>query len=103
MAEEKILEEEVLDEEDLEQVAGGYSDEIRKDANKLRDLGFLHGRATKEEIQEALGKISRQTGVKFGFELNENDENHYHINHKHVGRDRFWKEVNEALGNSRRY
>ena len=98
MAEEKLLNEEIISDEKLDAVAGGSVDEIQDDANRLRQLGYLGSEGvTKQQIRNAFGKLGLYIGVTF----DDNKRNTYYAPGKYglqeVSRDVFWDYINQQL------
>lgn len=95
MAEEKILKEEIMSEEELDEVAGGRAWELQEDADNLRRYGLLGpGPVGKEQIEAAINRAGIMNGISLGCELHNGDKsNSYHINHKKYSHDGFWKEI----------
>lgn len=93
MAEEKIINDEIIEDEELEGVAGGASWEIQDDANRLRALGVLgYGRVDKQQVNDAFTGLGLGIGtdLKLGRE-----KNSYYINHKKVSREKLWNYIYE--------
>ena len=101
MADEKILEGEVLDEEELEEVAGGTTAEIKDDRKRLIRLGYYENKPHQKYvvgIANALEKLSNATGYGFKFASTSqtgNQANVYFFNGKQISRDKFWSLVDE--------
>lgn len=91
MAEEKIINDEIIEDEELEGVAGGASWEIQDDANRLRALGVLgYGRVDKQQVNDAFTGL----GLGIGTDLKKGDaKNSYYINHKKVSREKLWNYI----------
>ena len=103
MADEKILEEEILNEEELEGVAGGTLKETFNDSRQLAGLGLYNFDKSKgfvgsvQEGFDALGKkIGLTLNVKSDLSSNGSNKNVYQIGNQNVTRDEFWTIVNEA-------
>ena len=63
MAEEKILKDEILSDEQLDQVAGGSDWEIHDDANRLRGLHRLgYGPVSSDEVNDAMWRLGQDLG-----------------------------------------
>ena len=102
MADEKILDNEILDDEDLEGVAGGSVKEIVEDRNELTKLGFYKF----DKDSGFYGSVDvgfNSLGKKLGLDLKcdsqsvNNASNGYRINNREVTRDEFWSIINEGL------
>ena len=99
MAEEKILDNEVLDDEELEGVAGGSNTENRNDRDLLKKMGYYND-ATKS-ISTNLEKSFAGLGSKLGCDLNVRVDankgraaNKYFIADQEVSRKEFWTIIN---------
>ena len=92
MAEEKILDNEKLTEEELDAVAGGADWEIQEDASRLRGMGRLpHRLVTTEEVNNAMWQLGQDLGINLGCDLKEGKErNRYYINHKKKTHEEVW-------------
>ena len=108
MSEEKIVNEEIkaeeiISDEELEGVAGGYSWEIRDDANRLRNLGYLpkDRDVSRNEVNDAMFKLGQDLGFELGTDLQKHEQNSYYINRKGTSRDKVWDKIYSRLG--RRY
>ena len=102
MAEDKILKDEVMDDAELEEVAGGTSKEIRDDANRLRALGYLpkHAAVSKEDINDAFIQLGRDHGLKLGYNPSDRDENRYYLDHKKKDHKQIWNIIYDRIGGS---
>ena len=105
MSEEKIINEEikaeeVISDEELEGVDGGYAWEIRDDANRLRNLGYLpkDRDVSKDEVNNAMFKLGQDLGFELGTDLQKRKENSYYINRKRTSRDKVWDKIYSKLG-----
>ena len=107
MKDEKILNDEVLDDEKLENVAGGTWDNIVDDANRFkRDFGIDF--ATKyypmvvniddvdDFVRQDLIRMFDKCGVRMKF--NNESENKYFIGDKEITREEAFKQVKNKLG-----
>lgn len=99
MAEEKILDNEVLDDEELEGVAGGSNTENRNDRDLLKKMGYYND-ATKS-ISTNLEKSFAGLGSKLGCDLHVRVDankgraaNKYFIADQEVSRKEFWTIIN---------
>ena len=95
MAEEKILDEEILDDDELEGVAGGSTAENRDDRERLMQMGYYNS-ATKS-ISKNLKASFSNLGSKLGCDLHisannnkGNAANKYFIADQEVSRTEFW-------------
>ena len=103
MAEEKIMEEEILDDDELESVAGGTLKESFADREQLNKLGLYNFDKDKgfvgslQDSFSALGKkIGLTLNVKSNPSVNNQMANTYQIGNQTLTRDEFWTIVNEA-------
>lgn len=95
MAEEKILKEEQLTEEELENVAGGSTGEILDDIKQLRKYGFnLPNNASRDQVNDAMWQLGQRLGFSLGTDLHDGTEkNRYYINHDKKSHDEVWEYV----------
>ena len=95
MAEEKILKEEIMSEEELDNVAGGKAWELQEDADYLRRYGLLgSGPVDKVQIEAAINRAGILNGISLGCDLHNGDKsNSYYINNKKYSHDGFWREI----------
>ena len=93
MAEEKIKSEEVLNEEELEGVAGGYGYEIRNDKARFADMGIKITSGANDEAQ--LKGVFDRFGIKVETYHGDWSKNTYYdkLNKKSVERDEAWQLV----------
>ena len=98
MAEEKIVNEEIKDEEilsdeELEDVAGGNKDELREDADRLRALGYLpkNRAASKEDINNAIWDLGQKIGHDIGSNFSDRGTNRHYIDGHKVNHKELWK------------
>ena len=73
MKDEKVLQDEVLSEEELEDVAGGTDDETVKDATFLYSIGILPEFSTAEKLKadrENVERAVRGTFADYGITVN---------------------------------
>ena len=104
MAEEKIMEEEVLNEEELEGVAGGTAQESFADREQLNKLGLYNFDKDKGfvgSLQDGFNALGKKIGftlnVKSESSLNNKAENVYKIGNQTLTRDQFWNTVNRLM------
>ena len=101
MVDEKILKDEIMDDVELDGVAGGTHAEIIDDRNRLMKLGFYEKKPNQKfsvGIANALDKLGKATGYDFKFTSESNSgnvANTYFFNGKEVSRDKFWSLVDE--------
>ena len=108
MSEEKIVNEEIkaeeiISDEELEGVAGGTKEELKKDADRLRRLGYLpkDRDVSKKDINDALWNLGQDIGYDIGSDLHNGDKNvHYIDGHKVYHKD-LWDFIYKKL--DRRY
>jgi len=93
MAEEKITNEEILSEEELEGVAGGYGWEIREDKERFKRLGIRINSSARDEAQ-LKGAFDR-FGIKVETYHGDWTKNEYYdkLNHRTINRDEAWQLV----------
>ena len=93
MAEEKIKSEEVLTEDELEGVAGGYGKEIRDDKARFADMGIKITSGANDEAQ--LKGVFDRFGIKVETYHGDWSKNTYYdkLNKKSVERDEAWQLV----------
>ena len=84
---------EILNDSELEQIAGGNGWETRQDAAALRSMGRLSSRnANKSQVNDAFWNL----GLGIGTELHNGDKsNRYYINHRKVSREELWHYINQ--------
>ena len=101
MADEKIFKDELMDDVELDGVAGGTHAEIIDDRKRLMELGYYEKKPNQKfavGIANALEKLGKDTGYSFKFTSQSNSgdvANVYYFNDKEVSRDKFWSLVNE--------
>ena len=101
MAEEKILDSEKLDEEQLENVAGGTQWQMEKDIQEFKDLGVLspgvdkHDKDAIRKAFEAYGIRAEPHGSWFGA------DNEYFLGGRKISREEAWAEVRVQARNFR--
>lgn len=111
MSEEKIVNEEikadeVISDEELEGVAGGYAWEIRDDADRLRNLGYLpkNRDVSRNEVNDAMFKLGQDLGFELGTDLKDTRKNSYYINREGTPRDKVWDKIYSKISKrGRRY
>ena len=68
MADEKVLESEKLNEEQLEEVAGGYGSEIKEDKKFFYNLGILRSPdASDDELKNAFAMYGVEAKIHHGY------------------------------------
>ena len=104
MAEEKILDNEILDDTELEGVAGGIIQETFADRTQLTQLGlytFDKNKGFVGSVQDGFSKLGKKMGstinVKCDSSLNNGTANVYQIDNQQVTRDEFWSIINEGI------
>ena len=105
MAEEKILKDEILSDEQLDQVAGGSDWEIHDDANRLRGLHRLgYGPVSSDEVNDAMWRLGQDLGLKIGCDLKEGGRsNTYYLDNKKVSRDKLWDKIYNRIDSKKGY
>ncbi len=101
MAEEKILkDEELILDEELDEVVGGTTAEIRDDANRLRALGLLprDQAVSKQQINDAFWSLGQRYGVSLGYNPDDDNPNRYYLNHEKKNHKEIWNIIYKALG-----
>ena len=98
MSEEKIINEEIKDEEvlsdeELESVAGGNKDELKEDAARLRALGYLpqNRDVSMKDINDALWDLGQKIGYDIGSDLSAKKDNKHYIDGDKVKHDELWR------------
>ena len=104
MADEKNLDNEILEDNELEGVAGGTLKETFDDSRQLavfglynfdKDKGFL------DSVQYGFDQLGKKIGltlnVKCDSSLNSQTANVYQIGNQTLTRDQFWKTVNRLM------
>ena len=101
MADEKILKDEILSEEELDGVAGGTRIETYQDGNELLKRGLISedDALSSSKVREAIHKLGYKYvdhgGVKmFGGKDNE----YFNKNGESISRDQFWKNFDTENG-----
>ena len=91
MSEEKIMNEEILNDDELEQVAGGNGAEIREDKKRFEKLGIriTSGAHDEAQLKDAFARFGVQVETYHG-DWRKND---YWIGGESVDRDKAWEHV----------
>ena len=99
MAEEKILKDEILSDEQLDNVAGGSDWEIRDDANRLRGLHRLgYNYVTSDQVNDAMWRLGQDIGLNIGCDMKEGDRsNSYYLDNKKISRERLWEKIDRRI------
>ena len=108
MAEEKILKDEALNDEELEEVVGGYYDTWNDRVNFIKLGGGFYkgdnpnGSYSKTEVQNAFKKVGDHLGIKISADLHYDDTpgkspNRYYLDGKQISRDELWSIINEGF------
>ena len=104
MADEKILKDESLNDEELEGVAGGTMQETVGDRSQLIKFGMYNYDKNKGfigSIQDGFNEIGKKLGVTINVEsnpsINNKKENVYRIDNQKMNRNEFWTIINEGL------
>ena len=100
MADEKIFKDEIMDDAELDAVAGGTLKETFDDREKLSKLGiydFNVADGFSKTVQNGFAKFGNEYGLKIDVNVNlkANEANKYSINGKEIGRDELWSIINE--------
>ena len=103
MADEKILKDEVMDEEQLDEVAGGTLKETLDDRNLLNKIGlydFNSKDGFTKTVQNGFAKFGNDYGMKISVDvnLNKNEANKYFVNGKEMSRDKLVKMIDTLSG-----
>ena len=101
MADEKILKDEVMDDEQLDGVAGGTLKETLDDREMLKKIGvydFNSKDGFTKSVQNAFAKFGNDYGIKISVEVGLNAEtaNKYSVNGKAISRDELYSLMNEV-------
>jgi hypothetical protein len=99
MADEKILEEEVLDDAELENVAGGTLKETLDDRARLSKIGmynFDNKKGFAGSVSDGFVQFGEKYGMKIsvGTNLKKDGANQYFLNGKEVSREKLWRMIN---------
>lgn len=115
MLEEKVVNDEVMSEEELDEVAGGTSRQIARDADNIRWLENRYGvslmntdyrgRASAADVNDAMNKIGNilsdyyHCDFKIGCDLQTGDANNrYYLNHNKMSQREIWNAIYDRLG-----
>lgn len=106
MADEKILDGEKLDADQLDIVSGGNMDQIFADRKNLEKLGFKakdFSKTTDGVVQMNMNSLiadlaTKGIPVNVGYTANKSGSNSYTINGESVTQAQFWKIVNGFYG-----
>lgn len=99
MTDEKILENEILDDEELEGVAGGTTKENRDDRYLLKQIGY-YNKATKfisKNLEISFAELGSKLGCDLHIKVDANTgnvANKYFIADQEVSRNDFWEIIN---------
>ena len=101
MADEKILKDEVMDESELEGVAGGTVNEVLDDREMLKKIGvydFNSKDGFTKSVQNSFAKFGNDYGMKISVDVGLNAEtaNKYSVNGKDISRDELYSLMNEV-------
>ena len=103
MADEKILNNEILEDEELEGVAGGTMQETVGDRSQLIKFGMYNYDKNKGfigSIQDGFNEVGKKLGVTINVEsnpsINNKKENVYQIENHTFTREEFWSIINET-------
>ena len=103
MAEEKFLNAEALNDEELEEVVGGYYDTWH-DYEAIRKLegGKFYEGGSFLEVRDAFKKIGKELGIDISADLYYDQTpgkslNKYYVEGKQVSRDELWSIINEGF------
>ncbi|MBR6014414.1 MAG: hypothetical protein IK062_11660 [Selenomonadaceae bacterium] len=95
MTNEKILKEEILSEEELENVAGGYGNEIKEDKRFFAERGYLR---SADVSDDELKNVFSQFGI--GVELHHGymTANKYYIQGGTYNHNQVWEYIDRWIG-----
>ncbi len=106
MADEKIINEEVMDESELDEVAGGSSETWRDRVNFVNLGGgfykgdYKDGTFSATEVEKAFKKMGEYLGINIsaslGFDRPGASPNFYYLDGKRISRDEMWSIIHEA-------
>ena len=106
MVEEKILESEIMDDEELENVAGGLYETWHDRVNFINLGGGFYkgdqknGTYSATEVEKAFKKMGEYLGINIsaslGFDRPGAPPNAYYLDGKKISRDEMWSIINEA-------
>lgn len=91
MSEEKIKKDEVMNDEELEEVAGGYGWEIKDDKKRFAQLGIYITSSENDERQ--LKGAFASFGIKVQTYHGYLSENEYSRNGKSISREQAWNYI----------
>ena len=99
MAEEKILDNEILEENELDGVAGGNTQENRMDRDLLKKMGYYNDKTNSiaKNLQTSFAGLGSKLGCDLHVSVNANKgnvANKYFIADQEVSRDEFWTIIN---------
>ena len=107
MADEKILKDEALKDDELEEVVGGYYDTWHDYENikKLEANGkgsFSRGGYSIWSVQDAFRRIGKELGINISSKLYYDktpgsSPNKYYLDDKEISRDELWDIINAGL------
>ena len=115
MLEEKIMDNEVMNEEELNEISGGTYGQVADDAANIRWLENRYGvtllntdysgHASAADINDAMNRIGSilsdyyQCDFKIGCDLKlDGDSNRYYLNHEKMGHNQIWGAIYDRLG-----
>ena len=103
MADEKILKDEIMDEEQLDEVAGGTLKETLDDREMLKKIGlydFNSEAGFSKTVQNGFAKFGNDYGMNISVDvnLNKNTANKYFVNGKEMSRDKLVKMIDTLSG-----
>ncbi|MBQ7199059.1 MAG: hypothetical protein IJS29_07340 [Selenomonadaceae bacterium] len=98
MSDEKILKDELMDDVELDGVAGGTLKEALEDREYLKKLGaydFDSKDGFTKTLQNGFAKLGDNYGMKItvDVDLNKNNANKYFVNGKEMSRDKLFKMI----------
>ena len=101
MSEEKILQDELMNEEELENVAGGNMQELYGDRENLLKLNLYDhwSRSMMRNLEASFVNIGNKIGHKVSFNYEMDKGNGYYIDGKSCSREDFWKFIEEKVNN----
>ena len=100
MADEKILKDEIIEDAELDGVAGGTVNEVLDDREMLKKIGvydFNSKDGFTKSVQNAFAKFGNDYGMKISVDVGLNAEtaNKYSVNGKAISRNEFWSLIDE--------
>ena len=103
MAEEKILEGEVLNDAELDEVAGGLTSEVIDDRKRLINLGYYEykhkpGIASYIIVENGFSKLGKALGIDINVKASTGivTHNKYYLDGKEISRDELWSIIDET-------